>query len=237
MFPIRSSRGRRSLIPVLNSGKRVTIETYAGNDTIRINEAEVSSKIYHNVIDAGKDIIFGFKDTSTLKIIGAAKYTHKVSGNDVIITVGTGSVTLKKAKNLNLNFDAENIYVVAWQLDETKAIYGSTDNSQLITVDGVKAVSGLQVSASTITLKNSALNFYASGDGNDVIADFAEDDKIKITKGNEQTYWFTADDKNYSSETQLSSLLKDSSAAYPLATNNLASLNKNTTLLTYSGKK
>ena len=71
------------------------------NDTI-VNNG--TNNIYKYANGDGNDVIIGFGSTDTIKITGA-KYTKKNSGNDIILTVGKGKITLKDAKGKTLNID------------------------------------------------------------------------------------------------------------------------------------
>ena len=96
---------------VLNYGSGATINAGTGNDTITFRSHIRDGIIYsskENVVQYangdGKDTIFGFSSTDTLKITGA-KYTRSTVGNDVVLKVGKGSITLKDAANTTINID------------------------------------------------------------------------------------------------------------------------------------
>lgn len=82
-----------------NGGEQLTIVGGTGNDSI-INSG--TKTLYKYANGDGKDIITGFSSTDTLKITGA-KYTRSTVGNDVVLKVGKGSVTLKDAANTTIN--------------------------------------------------------------------------------------------------------------------------------------
>ena len=76
---------------IINNGNYVTINGGAGNDTI-YNYGE--ENIYQYANGDGKDSIFGIKENDTLHITSGST-SSSVNGNDVIIYVGSGSITLK----------------------------------------------------------------------------------------------------------------------------------------------
>ncbi|MBR3499345.1 MAG: hypothetical protein IKO05_10175 [Selenomonadaceae bacterium] len=88
-----------------DKGSSVTLDAGTGNDLISI-----SSDSYYIVIqytpDDGNDIIYGFNGDDTLQIGGGTgSYFSKTSGNDLIVTVGKGKITLvgaAKLKTLNI---------------------------------------------------------------------------------------------------------------------------------------
>lgn len=79
----------------------VTISGGKGNDQISLG-----SYSYNNVIQYasgdGNDTIYGFNYDDTLHI-KKGNYKTSVSGNDVIVTVGKGSITLKNARYTSIS--------------------------------------------------------------------------------------------------------------------------------------
>ena len=136
-----------------NIGSQVTIDAGKGNDYI-VNNGE--NIVFKYASGDGKDTIVGFNSTSTLQV--ADTYTHKISGNDVIVTVGKSSITLKNAKDKNLKYDGENIYeIYSWTLDGNTATYETSDNA-LVEVSGVKSTSGILLSGKIVTISKAAVN-------------------------------------------------------------------------------
>ena len=87
---------------VKNFGSGSTINTGAGNDVIIFSAHIRDEKIYtssRNLIQYkfgdGNDIIYGINSDSTVQIATNSGYTTQKSGNDLIIKVGIGKMTLK----------------------------------------------------------------------------------------------------------------------------------------------
>ena len=157
--------------------ENVTIYGGAGNDTIE-NDGSKTLFVYNS--GDGKDLIQGFNETSTLKIVGDT-YTQKTSGKDIIFTVGSGSITLKNAKGKTLKIDGTEKNI--WNLSGTTATYG-TSKKILITIAGVKSLSGVSLKNKTVTFKASALNKNISVNGSGYEFNFAEgNDSIKVSGG------------------------------------------------------
>ena len=91
---------------IMNYGQYTTINAGAGNDTINLVIGYKYDYSKNNYIDYsfgdGNDVIYGCSSTDTLNITGG-NYTSLISGQDVIISVGDGSMTLKNAANVSLN--------------------------------------------------------------------------------------------------------------------------------------
>lgn len=150
---------------IYSSGSNVTIATSSGNDNIW-NGGYYDSNGYYSYAGSnvlftysngdGNDKIYGFNETSTLSI-GGGTYSTKKSGDNAIVTVGTGKITLIGAaglETLNIKGKESNIFsnVNATDLDgetkesvRTKAIAGletllKTDMSDVVlkNVDGLK---------------------------------------------------------------------------------------------------
>ena len=89
---------------------------------------------------------------------GTSTYSSKTSGEDIIVTVGTGKITLVGAANLDkVNIAGKEDAKNAWKLSGTTATYG-TSSKTLITVSGVKSLKGISLSGKVITVAASALN-------------------------------------------------------------------------------
>ena len=79
----------------------VTINGGAGNDSINLFDSTIVLLNY--AAGDGNDVIYGFDKNSTLSITGGS-YTSVKSGSNVVLTVGTGNITLLGAANSsNLN--------------------------------------------------------------------------------------------------------------------------------------
>ncbi|MBR1647504.1 MAG: hypothetical protein IJ685_12120 [Selenomonadaceae bacterium] len=80
-------------------GRHMTISGGSGNDSISLSGYAENNLIVYNAGD-GNDTIRGFKDTSRLSI-GSSSYSSVKSGNDVILTVSTGKISLVGAASLS----------------------------------------------------------------------------------------------------------------------------------------
>lgn len=109
-----------------NVNEHITINAGTGNDTINVegntkagtgnNPATYGKHVYEYTAGDGNDIIVGFRAGDEILITGATGITETtikensdISGNDYVIKVGTGSITLKDAAGgtaLNLKFRA-----------------------------------------------------------------------------------------------------------------------------------
>ena len=83
---------------IRNSSYRVTINAGEGNDSIW-NDNNYILFVYK--AGDGNDIIHGFKNNSTLSITGGVYATTIKKGNDIIVEVGNGEITLQGAASLS----------------------------------------------------------------------------------------------------------------------------------------
>ena len=142
-----------------------TINTGEGNDLISL-----SSKKYGDYDDSkynviiynsgdGNDTIYGFDGDEILSISGGS-YSTAQSGDDVIVTVDDGEISLVGAVNYfsdkNIVFK-QTVEENKWTLNGTTAKYGISGNT-LITVSGVKSLDGISLSNDVVTITESALN-------------------------------------------------------------------------------
>ncbi len=77
----------------------------AGNDNISLT-GDSSYNLIRYTSGDGNDVISGFNATSTLQIgDGTGTYSSQVSGSDIAVTVGDGSILLKDAKGKAININ------------------------------------------------------------------------------------------------------------------------------------
>ncbi len=79
----------------------VSINGGAGDDSITLDSDATSNVIIYKLSD-GNDVISGFNSTSTLQIgDGTTGYVSQKSGDDVLVTVGGGTITLSDTASLD----------------------------------------------------------------------------------------------------------------------------------------
>ena len=83
-----------------NSGINTTINAGTGDDSISIGFDARNNLIQYKPGD-GNDIIRGFRADSTLSISGDKEYSPETVGNDVVIEIGSDSITLAGAAKLS----------------------------------------------------------------------------------------------------------------------------------------
>ncbi len=137
-----------------NYGSNSTLNGGAGNDSISNTGAKI---LFQYASGDGNDLIQGFNATSTLQITGGT-YSTDFVGDDLIVTVGKGKITLVGAASLeSVNINDEKIFSYSWTLDGTVATYGSA-NKTLATVSGVKSLNGISLDGKVVTVSKAALN-------------------------------------------------------------------------------
>ncbi len=186
---------------IFNETNNVTINGGIGNDVIynsydnrdeTLSNYDESNVLFKYDSGDGNDKIYGFKSDSTLSISGSS-YSSIKSGDDIIVTVGNGKISLIGAASLStINIDGteEKIDKNSWKLSGTTAKYGN-----LVTVKGVKSTDGLSVNDKVVTVANSALN------------------KKKVTVNNGYTLAL-ADDVTKTATKKAAWTLKNSTATY-----------------------
>ena len=119
---------------IVITGSGATINARGGDDRITLNGG--SALIEYNSGD-GNDIVYGFKMTDRLQISGTNTGTM-TSGNDVIVTVDNGSITLKDAADTADNNHVQlHFWNYTYNQSESDAPEVHLDNSiVLINEDG-----------------------------------------------------------------------------------------------------
>ena len=154
----------------------VTVRGGTGNDSIK-NVSSTNVLFEYNPGD-GDDTIDGFNETATLKIgDGTGTYSKVTNSKDLIITVGDGSIILKKAATLpSVNILGKEIfYEPTWTLNGRTAIYGVAGGDPIVTVSGVKSLEGISLNGTTVTVANSSLDQTAVTISKGYILQIAED--------------------------------------------------------------
>ena len=98
---------------ISNTGENVTINAGTGDDVISLSGG---SALINYADGDGNDSVYGFDYGSTLSV-GDNAYATQISGDDLIITVGTGKITLVNAAdlidpNIETTNDAANLIEV-----------------------------------------------------------------------------------------------------------------------------
>ena len=159
---------------VINGDLRssTTVMGGKGNDTIELYSTG-KNRLIQYIEGDDNDVIFYFGTTDTLQIgDGSGTYSSQIIGSDIIVSVGSGKVTLVGVANLsNINIFGTDASTPTWTLSGTTAIYG-TWNKTFATVNGVKSTDGIIVDTNnkTVTLKadnldSSNVTFSSNADG------------------------------------------------------------------------
>ena len=143
-----------------NSGDDVTINAGAGDDSI--NNEYGKNVLFTYAAGDGNDTVYGFSANDTLQIgDGTGTYSTTKNDNDIVVTVGDGSILLQDAASLsvvNINGE-EEVANPEWSINGARAIYG-TLNETLIAVEGISddaKASNFYISGKTITIGKAAV--------------------------------------------------------------------------------
>ena len=88
-----------------NRGSRITINGGAGDDTIT-KDSSANYNVFTYSSGDGNDKIYGYNSTDSLYIING-KYTKSTVGNDIIVSVGNGRITLDGAAGKTINISGK----------------------------------------------------------------------------------------------------------------------------------
>ncbi len=157
---------------ISNNGYDVKIAGGSGNDSIS-NRGDRSLFQYSEGDE--DDLIEGFKENSTLQIgDGNGTYSKKIVGNDIILTVGTGKITLKGANTLsNVNIDGVRVIYVDknYSNKERKAFLIGNNSPNIISNSGSEVtISGNGGNDSIQNTYGGDLTSVNAGKGNDYIS-------------------------------------------------------------------
>ena len=192
-----------------------TIFGGTGNDTLTGGNG---ADVFVYKAGDGKDVITDYAEVDTIKIDNGTVSNIKKNGDDVVFTVGKGSIIVKNARDKVISYsdkNGEQTYPQIVKVDGAKIKLTKDYNSDSFKLADYGNYKTIDASAVAHDLKitgdgkanmilggeendtilggkgNDSLQgnsgadvfVYANGDGNDVIIDYKEEDRIKITKG------------------------------------------------------
>ena len=173
---------------IRNDGDKANINAGAGNDYIW-NEAGVNVVFQYNTGD-GNDTVSGFNDTSKLSIAGGT-YTSTKSGDNIIVTVGKGKISLMGAASLSA--------VTIDGVKKTSKTLTVTNKSES-PVTAKASIQVIDASTRTTAVKiagNDAANIIFGGKKNDSIRGGKGADKIYGGSGNDTLWGDAGNDSLY----------------------------------------
>ena len=185
--------GNRLANRIIGSSGSDWINGGRGNDTLtggKGNDVFIYSK------NGGKDVITDYATGDKIKISGGKISKAKISGSDVVLTVGTGSVTVKNAKGKSLSLIDSFGNGFSTILGGKSATGGSAQaltlkNSSKAAVTLDSGVKIADASARTKAIKivgNSSANTISGGSKNDTIYGKSGNDSLFGGSGNDKIY-------------------------------------------------
>ena len=174
---------------ITNSGRGVSIQSGAGNDTI---EGSNFGEMYLFSSADGNNVITNFGVNDTLQMTSGKTMAFATVGSDVVVTL-TGSkykstVRLVDAAGMKLNRSGKVLYV-----DGVNPILNTSDREKVV---GTAKADYIVSTGERVTIASGAGNdtvtgsdlygemyLFASNTGNNVITNFGENDTLKCTAG------------------------------------------------------
>ncbi len=159
---------------IVSAGDENTLNGGKGNDIIDLQDGS-NTVIKYNSGD-GDDIILGFGDTDSLDISGA-EFSSVKSGEDILFTIGEGSILLKEAAS-----SGEILFDESKSIKKVKLVGNSRNNSLV----GGKKNDTLNGGRGNDTLTGGkGKDIFVYSAGKDVIADYSAQDKISVASAYE----------------------------------------------------
>ena len=168
-------------IHVYSSAENITISPGAGNDTIE-SYCE-NGFLYKYAKGDGNDSIKGFSSKDTLSISGTTYSTTK-SGSNIVVTAGSGKITLEGAAKLS------KLNIVKGSNSTTSATLNVTNStkSPVIVDSAVKVINASKRTKAVDITGNDSANTISGGSKNDTLYGGGGNDSIIGNKGNDLIY-------------------------------------------------
>ena len=164
-----------------NDVSTVMITGGAGDDTVTLSGGDGEGNTFAYSTGDGKDVIYSFSSSDTIKLVNTSRANASIKGNDVVVKVGSGKITLKNAasRSTAITFtDSDDsiiesisgyTYTKAGVIKDgaitlTSSAKTYTADDVIYTVDGSKTGSGLSITGNT-----TGDNSLVGGTGNDTI--------------------------------------------------------------------
>ena len=162
---------------IINEGDDSTLNGGAGNDIISLHGASLENNVIKYEVGEGNDTIFGFNETSKLSITAGTEYSTVVSGEDVIVNVGSNKITIA---------DGAGLSTVNITNEETKALNtANTVDNTLIT--GTELADTINNAGEEVTIKAMAGNDSIVSSGSEGSLNGGAGDDILENSGNNST--------------------------------------------------
>ena len=174
-----------------------------GDDVINLIYDDYNAKVANVLIQYatgdGDDTIFGFNGTDTLQITQGS-YSTTRSGDDVIVKVGSGSITLKDVYSANIDGELALPTNLAYNSNKTKitASAAFTQSSfSMVNYPKVQFFDGQKITNNVKITGNSLDNTIEGGKKTDTIYGGAGNDRVFGNGGNDKLYGGAGNDTLY----------------------------------------
>ena len=173
---------------IYNSGYNVTINGGTGNDTVLLGR---NYNLIQYANGDGNDSIKNFASTDTLSITGGT-YSSQTSGSDVILTVGSGKITIVGGKGKTLNIKGTKASSTTSKATKTSTTTTSSSTGKKITNStSYKIVSGTSYSDKIFNSSSGNKVTISTGAGNDTVTNYGDTVKIDTGAGNDSIYSYS----------------------------------------------
>ena len=179
--------GSASADSIINTGRNVTIASGGGHDTIT---GSSYADVFTFGANAGNNVITNFGKGDSLRVSGNTIKSHYASGNNEIVNLSGGTITLLGAGG---NLFRQSGAILSLSDDTVNYINNTTDGANVVGTDDNDVIVN---SGASVTINGGAGNdsitgsdlygevfAFGANDGNDVITNFDANDTLRITSG------------------------------------------------------
>ncbi|MBR1730473.1 MAG: hypothetical protein IJ728_13230, partial [Selenomonadaceae bacterium] len=202
---------RSTALAIIGNAKANVISGGSGADTINGGKGADTltgnggADVFLYASGTGNDVITDYvSGTDKIKITSGSISKSTVNGSDVVLTIGSGKLTIKNAKGKTLNLinsagtESTTVIGTSTSEDDPEAVIVTNSTSATVTVDSsIKTIDASTRSKSVKITGNSLNNTIFGGTGVDTINGGSGNDSIIGSSGNDKLYGDEGNDSIY----------------------------------------
>ena len=180
---------------ISNIGSFVTVRGGKGDDNVSLSGGDEGNNIFTYTDGDGKDFIFNFTANDKIQILGTTDVEEEIRNNDVVFTVGKGTITVRDAAKSDMTITvigttandilSANTYTTEGIISEGKIVLPTTQKKSYTQGNNTSIVDGSKVKDGVQIIGNASGGTLLGGEGKDTLISGTGDFELVGDKGND----------------------------------------------------